>query len=400
METPDQTLRPLAYHSELRDYLKQHERELWHWFASAQAKADYTGHLRLELLKSTYRLDAGNHPELYRATEEVKTRLALDIPVTVYQAQQSSQLNAALFYIPGEGHLVFSGPVFSLLDGDELKSVIGHELAHYHLWQCEGGEFHIADRLLQAVANDPRAAPSHEQSARWFQLYTEIFADRGALRVTGDIHPIIAGLVKMQTGLTQVSAASYLKQAGEIFAESKMKTEGVSHPEDFIRARALALWSEQGEAATGAIRAMIEGAAALDELDLVGQTRMTKSTRILLEQFLQPKWFQTGAVLGHARMFFEDFRPAAAKDPAVLDRLKFSDPKLREYLCFVLLDFVAADPELDEMPLAAALEFSRQLEIDSPFEKLVTRELKVKARDVKRLKEQAAEMLARAEVAT
>ena len=397
METPGQPLRPLPYHSELRDYLKQHERELWLWFASARAKADYTENLRLELLKTTYRLDAASHPDLYRAVDEVKARLELGIPVTVYQAQQSTQPNAALFYIPGEGHLVFSGPALSLLNGDELKSVLAHELAHYHLWQCEGGEYHIADRLLQAVANDPRAAASHQQSARWFQLYTEIFADRGSLRVTADIHPVVASLVKMQTGLAQVSAASYLKQAEEIFEQSNVKTEGLSHPEDFIRARALALWSRQGDAAGESIRAMIEGASALDELDLAGQVRMTQATRRLLEQLLQPKWFQTPAVLGHARLFFEDFQPAAAKDASALDALKFSDPKLREYLCYVLLDFVAADPELDETPLAATLELSRQIEIDAQFEKLVTRELKVKARDVKRLKEQAAEMLARAE---
>ena len=399
METPAEPLRPLPYHSELRDYLKQHERDLWHWFASAKAKADYTEQLRLELLKSTYRLDAESHPDLYRATDEAKARLDLNIPVTIYQAQQSTQPNAALFYIPGEGHLVFSGPALSLLQGDELKAVLAHELAHYHLWQFDGGEFHIADRLLQAVANDPRAASSHEQSARWFQLYTEIFADRGSLRATGDIRPVIAGLVKMQTGLAQVSAASYLKQAEEIFQKSNLKTEGLSHPEDFIRARALALWAEQGEAAAEPIREMIEGRSALDELDLTGQVRLTTLTRLLLEQLLQPKWFQTPAALGHARLFFNDFMPAATRDLAALDPLKFSDPKLREYLCYILLDFVAVDPELDEMPLAAAFELSRQLEIDGQLEKLVTRELKVKARDVKRLKEQAAEMLARAEVA-
>lgn len=397
METPGQLLRPLPYHSELRDYLKQHERELWLWFASAKARADYTENLRFELLKTTYRLDATSHPDLFRAVEEVKARLELTIPVTVYQAQQSTQPNAALFYIPGEGHVVFSGPALSLLIGEELKSVLAHELSHYHLWQCDGGEFHIADRLLQAVANDPRAATSHEQSARWFQLYTEIFADRGSLHVTGDVHPVVASLVKMQTGLAQVSAASYLKQAEEIFVKSKVKTEGLSHPEDFIRARALALWAEQGDAATAAIGAMIEGVSALDELDLAGQVRMTQATRTLLEQLLQPKWFQTPAVLGHARQFFENFQPAATRDTSALEALKFSDPKLREYLCYVLLDFVTADPELDETPLAAALELSRQIEVDAQFEKLVTKELKVKARDVKRLKEQAAELLAKAE---
>ena len=39
----------------------------------------------------------------------------------------------------------------------------------------------FADRLLQAAANDPRATPGHVQTARRFRLYTELYADRGAL---------------------------------------------------------------------------------------------------------------------------------------------------------------------------------------------------------------------------
>src|SRR5258708_31019994 len=109
-------LKPLPYHVELRDYLKSHERDLWNWFASARAKADYTENLRLELLKSTYRLDAEGHPELYKTVEESKSRLQLDIPVTLYQAQNSPQLNAALFFMPREGHVVFSGPLLTLLN--------------------------------------------------------------------------------------------------------------------------------------------------------------------------------------------------------------------------------------------------------------------------------------------
>jgi Peptidase family M48 len=391
-------LEPLPYHVEVRDFLKSREQELWHWFASAQAKADYTENLRLELLKSTYRLDAEGHPTLCEAVNEAKARLQLDIPVTLYQAPGNAELNASLFFIPEEGHIVFSGPVLTLLCADELKSVIGHELAHYHLWRKEGGDFHIADRLLQAVASDPRASSSHEQTARRYQLYTEIFADRGSLCVAGDVNPVIAGLVKIQTGLSQVSAPSYLKQAEEIFAKGNVATEGLSHPEAFIRARALALWQEQRKDAAGPISEMIEGATALDALDLIGQTRLTSATRRLLEHLLRPKWFQTPAVLGHAKLFFQDFQPAPPNSPVAPDGLKFADAKLREYVCYVLLDFAKADPDLDEMPLAAALELSRRLELDSQFEKLASKELKMKVRDVRRIREQAAELLAKAEV--
>ncbi len=175
--------------------------------------------------------------------------------------------------------MVFSGPVLTLLNAEELKSIIGHELAHHLLWGRDGGEFHIADRLIQVVAGDPRASVSHEQTARRFQLFTEVFADRGSLRVTGDVLPVIAGLVKMETGLAQVSAQGYLQQAEEIFAQGNLATEGLSHPEAFIRARALALWQDQREAAAAPITAMIEGAPALDELDLLGQMRLTPAQR-------------------------------------------------------------------------------------------------------------------------
>jgi hypothetical protein len=398
VDEPENILEPLPYHVELRNYLKSEERELWNWFASARAKADYTENLRLELLKSTYRLDADAHPALHTSVEEAKTRLRLDIPVTLYQAQNSPHLNAALFFMPGEGHVVFSGPVLTLLNAEELRSVIGHELAHYHLWRLDNGEFHIADRLILAVANDPRAAASHEQTARRYQLYTEIFADRGSLCVTGDANPVVAGLVKIQTGLSQVSAPGYLKQAEEIFAKGNVAAEGLSHPESFIRARALALWQEQQENAEAQICGMIEGTAALEGLDLIGQQRLTAATRRLLECLLRPKWFQTPATLGHAKLFFADFQPANADDLALGDVLKFSEARVREYLCYVLLDFTKADPDLDDIPLAAALELSQRLELDVQFEKLAARELKMKVRDVRRIKEQAAEMLAKAEV--
>jgi hypothetical protein len=399
VDTPDHHLEPLPYHSEVRDYLKSHERELWNWFSSAQAQADYTENLRLELLKATYRLDPEGHPDLHRSLSEAKARLGLDIPVTLYQAQNSPQLNAALFYMPAQGHIVFSGPAFTLLSPEELKSVIGHELAHYRLWEQDGGEYHIADRLIHAVANDPRAGSSHEQTARRYQLYTEIFADRGSLQVAGDTAPVVASLVKMLTGLSQVSAASYLKQADEIFAAGTVAAEGVSHPEAFIRARALSLWQQQGKAATPQISSMIEGAASLEDLDLIGQKRLTSATRRLLERLLKPRWFQTPAVLGHARLFFQDFQPANGDDPGLGDELRLGDAKLRDYLCYVLLDFAKADPELDEVPLAAALELSRQLELDAQFEKLAAKELKMRVRDVRSVKDKAGEILAIAEAA-
>jgi hypothetical protein len=395
---PPHALGPLPYHHAVVDYLKTEERALWDWFASARAREDYTASLRLALLKSTYRLDADAHPDLYRAAEGARAALGLDVPLTIYQAQQSGALNAALYFIPTEAHLVLTGPLLALLDPVETGAVLGHELAHHVLWRAADGDFLVADRIVQAIADDPRAAPSHAQTARRYRLYTEIFADRGGVRVGGGVEPMVAALVKMHTGLPQVSAASYLRQADDIFSgRAPVKAADTSHPEDFIRARALRLWAEGAADVEAAIAAMIEGDVALDELDLLDQRRLTQLTRRLVEQLLRPAWFRTDAVLGHAALFFTDVRPAGADDPGLPAALRFEDLRLREYLCYVLLDFAAADPELDELPLAATWEWSRRLGLDAPFEKLLVSELGLKPRALKRLTQQAAEMLGRVE---
>ena len=51
--------------------------------------------------------------------------------------------------------------------------------------------------------------------------------------MTGNPPAVVSGLVKMQTGLAQVDAASYVRQAEEVFAKSKARTEELSHP-DFL----------------------------------------------------------------------------------------------------------------------------------------------------------------------
>lgn len=396
MNPMSQILTPTEYHLEVREYLKTQERELWDWFASAEARANYAESLRLELLKSTSRLDPDSHGELYGLAEEAKSALHLEVPLILYQVRQSTALHATLYYLPQEAHVVLAGPVQTLLLPGELKSVLGHALARFQLWREEAGEFLVADRLLQTMAGDPRAEASHRQSARWYRLYTEIYADRGAWQVVRDLPTVIAGLVKMQTGLAEVSAASYLEQANEFILQPTVDSKEISPSEAHLRSRALALWVEAKEEANPSIRAMIEAKAGLDELDLAGQARLTRLTRRILAHFLRPKWFQTEAVLAHARLFFPDFQPALASDTGWED-FKLTEPSLREYLGYLLLDFVTADPELDELPLAAALEFSRQLDMDELFEPMATKELKLKARDLKRLKEQAVEMLSRAE---
>jgi hypothetical protein len=390
-------LTALPQHLTLVDWLKNHESEVWKWHSDAERLTQDAEEVRLSLLRDTYRMDADGHPELFAEIAAVQEALGIShLKVFAYQSQGQSTPNAAICYLPGEAHLIFSGPILTLLTSAELRAVIGHELAHHILWQMEDGAFYLADRLLHQSAAHPHAEPSHGQSARLWSLATELFADRGAYLATGCLETAVASLVKTCTGISQVSGKSYLAQAEEIFSKSKPKTEQLTHPETFMRARALQLWVEESEGLDEAITRMLVEDDGLEEMDLIQQVRLTGLTQRLLKQHLKPAWFRSEAVLAHAKLYFPDFVPDDAIDdalPAELDAL--SKPR-REFLCQVLLDFCAVDPDLDELPVAAAIERARGLECLSHFEKLATKELKLKAKDLKRLKEKSSELLAAA----
>lgn len=388
-------LNALPQHLALVDWLRTREPEVWKWQSDSERRTQDGEEVRLSLLRDTYRMEPESHLEVFIEIATAQQALGLShIQVHAYQGQGGSTPNAAVCYLPGEAHIIFSGPILTLLSPAELRAVIGHELAHHLLWQMDDGAFYLADRILHQAAAHPRAEPSHGRSARLWSLATELFADRGAYLATGCLETAVASLVKTCTGLSQVSGKSYLAQAEEIFSKSKPKTEQLTHPETFMRARALQLWVREDEELDATITRMLEEDEGIDEMNLIQQARLAKLTRRFLEQHLDPEWFRSEAVLAHARLYFPDFTPGATPDDGLAGELAALSKPRREFLCQVMLDFCAVDPDLDELPVAAAIERARGLECLSHFEKLVTKELKLKAKDLKRLKEKSSEILA------
>ena len=204
-------LKPLPYHEAMRDYLKEEEAGVWHWYASNKVRDEQAETVRFELLKSTYRVEREAQPETYAAAEDVARKLGRDVPITIYQAQNPQGLNGSLAY-------------------------------------------------------DPLADIPHFASARLIALYNEVFCDRGSLLVAGDPLVVISMLLKVETQLDEVSPESYLRQAEEVFGHAGAKTEGLSHPEAFIRARALKLWADREPQSDRKIQEMLEGRPALNRL--------------------------------------------------------------------------------------------------------------------------------------
>jgi hypothetical protein len=144
---------------------------------------------------------------------------------------------------------------------------------------------------------------------------------------------------------------------------------------------------------------MIEGDPALDRLDLLGQQRVAGLTRRLLDAIFAPAWMRSEPLLAHARLFFEDYAPPPTPvvDAALADDLRTDDVALQEYYCFVLLDFVTADRELEDLPLAAALSLSERLGLRDRFAETVQRELRLRKRLFERIDQEKERLLARAE---
>ena len=388
---------PLKYHQRMRDYLLAEHGELWEWFSSIEGKADYAETVELHLLKTTYRLEREAHGDLYKIADEVCQLLGLEIPVTLYQSQGGKGDSAALYYTPGHGHVVFMGGLLELLDHPEKRAVLGHELAHFKLWTDDSGHHLVADQVLTAMVNEPRADETHFQSARFHRLYTEIYADQGALQVT-DEKTAISALLKVHTGMKTANPESYVKQAEEIFSKEKLSTEGVSHPELFIRVRALqmACSGEVHSEIEDEICKLIEGKMKLDEMDFLAQQSLLGHTKAFLQEHLKSEWLQTDALLAHAGLFFHDFRESLKSPQAFELNLADGDKKIRDYFCYLLIDLAVADRELDENGIAASFVTAEAMEIADELEPLLRKELKILKKDVTRIRKNAAETVAKA----
>ena len=133
-------LSPLPYHQKVKDHFKQ-QPKTWDYFAVAKNKEDQLLQFKTELLKNTYKFDPSTEHFIYDKVTIAKEKLGLqNLPVTVYQAQYTDELNASIVYLDNEAHIVFSGPVTKLFDEEELLAVLAHELTHIKLYSMLDGD--------------------------------------------------------------------------------------------------------------------------------------------------------------------------------------------------------------------------------------------------------------------
>ncbi len=414
---PPAGLRPLAYHLAIADRLASLEPALWRGFGeiasrlgdatapatppaatgdpppstatepieASTADATRTDELQEALLRSAYRLDPASHPAVHAAATRAAAALGVTVPVAIYQFEGSDGANAELIFRPGEAIVAFSGNTLGLLHGDELTAAFGHELAHHRLWSGDDGRILTADRLLGGLTMDARTPPVYYETARRYDLATELYADRGARLACGDLGASIRSLVKVATGLAEVDDVAYLAQAEA--ANPRAGSRGLSHPETILRAWVLARWdpdrdgAEDG-AAAAAVATLLQPALDLDHLDLIDADRLAAVTRTLvMESLAAGAWLRTEPVVGHARQFFPTDHAASASALRFPDGLTVTpipaeaSTETRRYLAYVLLDLATVDPEYDDAILVELLAVARLAGIGPAFEDLIRKEL-------------------------
>lgn len=375
---PVDALEPLRYQRVLAQELERRAPAAWRWIAAQDAASDPEA-LRLELLKSCVRLEPEAHARLHAAAAHAAQALGTGAELHLYQSPLGTGLEASLWYLPGEVHLVLGGPVESVLDDAELRWLFGHELAHHRLWSMEEGRYRIVDRLLRANAARAEADAAQVLSAERWSRAVEVWADRAALAVDGELEAAVSCLVKITTGLRNVDALAFVRQAEEVLArDPALSSAGQTHPETFLRARALAAFARGEEGAEARVLRWIEGPLGLERLDLLDQWELEVQTQELVRRLLRPHWMRREALLAHARAF-DPALDAARLDAAPDDEQGWSfgeeGQSLEDYLAYLLLDFAALDPEGEEVAMVRCLEVAARLGVEERFVELVRSEL-------------------------
>lgn len=377
-------MKPFPFQYQLRDYFKN-QSKTWAWFLDKNVQKEQIENFKTDLLKNAYRIDPATEPDWYALLEKAKTKLNLSLPITLYQSQQVDYNNGAIVHFENEAHLILSGSILKLLHPDELVALFGHELSHIHLNSIENGDFEVTNRIINAIANDYKSELFYHETARIFQLFTELYCDLGALKVTENLETVITTLVKIETGLEKVSAESYLKQADEILNRIETGSSGESHPEIYIRAKSLEVLSNYTDENVTKIEEIVKGKLDLQLLTLFSKKEVHGITKNLIDLITKPKWMRSEHTIVLYRQYFGNYNPNRdlLLDADFKAKINKSKDNLKNYYAYVLFDFAMCDTELKEIAIGHALDVSEQLELDSFLKIIIKKELKLTEKSFK-----------------
>jgi Zn-dependent protease with chaperone function len=215
--------------------------------------------LRLMFLASAVRCSTEQFPDLYQAM--LDGCYILDLPrVPELYVSQDPEVNAMALGTD-KPFIVLSSSIVELMDPEEIRFVIGHELGHvlsgHSVYRTM--LFYLVN-MAQRLALVPFAWIGLKAVIwgleEWYRK-SELTSDRAGLLATQDVEAARRALMKTAGGrhLAELSHDEFHKQAREYDAvpdvrESLLKLmqlQGTTHPFAVIRFAELDRWAEEGE---------------------------------------------------------------------------------------------------------------------------------------------------------
>jgi Zn-dependent protease with chaperone function len=215
--------------------------------------------LRLECLGSAIRVDDRQYPRVYRLFAEAAATLDVaELPELYVQYDRS--INGMCIGMSKPFIVINSGSL-ELLDDEELRCLLGHEIGHLlsghavyrtmaiilHDWAARLAWLPVGSLALRAISAGLR---------EWWRK-AELSADRAGLLAGQDTHASLRLEMKLAGGgdLSEVDVTAFLEQAAEYdragdLRDSMIKIGMVldrTHPLPVGRAAALRSWIDSGE---------------------------------------------------------------------------------------------------------------------------------------------------------
>ena len=207
-----------------------------------QNEVDYSSSMDAYLLSSSIQIKNDLFPKIYQSINEVKEILQLEDFYNFYVNPDNSTANAYCKVMPRSDRvdIVFTSRLIELLDVDELKFIVAHEIAHY--------------QYQHYLYPNPKNAENQLKYFNYINLQknAEISADRLGFTVLGDLEITMKAMIKISSGLSsehiKYNFDNFMNQLEDL---KKLETNpylmNSSHPSIFTRAQAILWFSESSE---------------------------------------------------------------------------------------------------------------------------------------------------------
>ncbi len=259
---------PPPYLTRLQERVKAEQPREWQAWQSESGERAAQDSLDWDLRESASPLARDSSPDLYRLAEQAAAALHLDVPISLYQTRHREGLGLSICGGRELARLVLQGEPREHLSDSECLAVFGHQLSYLLLWNIQDGDFLVAAKVLNALSE---ASPSHavwQASHRSFQLFSQVYCDRGALQVCPQMDAVVSGLQKME-----LRCRFGLTPDGWQHGEASGVENGGSHPGPNKsallekRLHALRMWDSARATAELDIQLSLLGDLSLQELD-------------------------------------------------------------------------------------------------------------------------------------